>query len=123
MIYFTFNGEHDNDENFHVNVSFQAETLDDVLENFKYFLRGLGYSVEGDLQVVKEENSTKEKYFDLGEVNLSGFNLNGSTTSYAWDPVKQPTYQSISALTTEQIKPLTTADIEALQKYSFNNLQ
>lgn len=117
MTYFTFNGEHENDENFRVNVSFQAETLNDVLENFKLFLRGVGYSVDN---LIVFEN-LKPTNVDLGEVNLSGLNLNGSTTSYSWDPAKKATYQSISALTTEQLKPLTIADLEPIQKYSFTS--
>ena len=46
MIHFEFRAEHNNDENYQTFVSFEAETLDEVLENFTLFLRGAGYYVE-----------------------------------------------------------------------------
>lgn len=46
MTHFEFRSEHNNDENYQAIVSFEAETLDDVLANFTLFLRGAGYYVD-----------------------------------------------------------------------------
>ena len=46
MIHFEFRAEHNNDENYQTFVSFEAETLDEVLANFTLFLRGAGYYVD-----------------------------------------------------------------------------
>ena len=97
MIYFSFNGEHDNEENFHVNVSFQAETLGDVVSNFEYFLRGLGYQFDR-IEVVNEEV-------------IHSLNLDGSTTSYAYDPV----YNSdVGETDMSPIRPLTIDDLKVM---------
>jgi hypothetical protein len=46
MTHFEFRSEHNNDENYQTFVSFEAETLDEVLANFTLFLRGAGYYVD-----------------------------------------------------------------------------
>jgi hypothetical protein len=46
MIHFEFRAEHNNDENYQTFVSFEAETLDEVLANFTLFLRGAGYYID-----------------------------------------------------------------------------
>jgi hypothetical protein len=46
MIHFEFRADHNNDENYQTTVSFEAETLDEVLANFTLFLRGAGYYVD-----------------------------------------------------------------------------
>lgn len=49
---------------------FDAEVLDDVLDNFKQFLMGVGFTwIDGELQFVKEspiEVGHSEHYFDKG---------------------------------------------------------
>ena len=60
MIYFNLTGEHENNENFRVNVSFEGEHIDQVLENLELFLRGLGYNfgklyVNSDIDVTSSD--------------------------------------------------------------------
>lgn len=98
MIYFSLNGEHDNEENFHVNVSFQSETLGDVVSNFEYFLRGLGYQFDR-LEIVNDESND---FLDTG----------GSTTSYALDPSYD--VQPLSTMNTDTIRPLTIDDLKVM---------
>jgi len=38
-----------------INMEFEAETLDDVLEEFARFLRGCGYTIDGRLDVVHHD--------------------------------------------------------------------
>ena len=45
---------------------FEVETLTEVLENFELFLRGAGYIVDGDLDVVPHE----EDYFGDGHEDM-----------------------------------------------------
>jgi hypothetical protein len=38
-----------------INMEFESETLDDVLEEFSMFLRGCGYVIDGRLDVVPHD--------------------------------------------------------------------
>ena len=38
-----------------INMEFESETLDDVLEEFAMFLRGCGYVIDGRLDVVPHD--------------------------------------------------------------------
>lgn len=39
---------------------FYAETLDDVLENFGYFLKGSTFHIDGEVDIVKDQFETTE---------------------------------------------------------------
>jgi hypothetical protein len=68
MTYFRFSSEHDTHDNYTNNVNFNAENLFDVVENFKLFLRGVGYSFHDielhldDPEVIHEYN--RKKFLD-----------------------------------------------------------
>ncbi|NCA23000.1 MAG: hypothetical protein EBS86_17970 [Crocinitomicaceae bacterium] len=36
-------------------IEFEAETLDDILEEFTMFLRGCGFLIEGTLDIISDE--------------------------------------------------------------------
>lgn len=38
-----------------INMQFEAETLEDILEEFKMFLRGCGFQIDGTLDVIPDE--------------------------------------------------------------------
>ena len=38
-----------------INFEFESETLEDVLEEFALFLRGCGYTIDGRLDVVPQD--------------------------------------------------------------------
>ena len=58
MSRFTFTNDNDFDET-HIDYSFDAETIFDVLDHVKYFLRGCGYEVAGDISLIP---TTTESY-------------------------------------------------------------
>ena len=69
MTHFRFNSEYESDDNYMTSVSFDAENLFDVIENFKLFLRGVGYSFHDievhmdDPAVINEYNEHQAKKF------------------------------------------------------------
>ena len=64
MIQFTLRGTYDSGNpgdleaglaGIDVGMEFRAESLDLILPQFADFLRGLGFTIDGDLEVVSEE--------------------------------------------------------------------
>jgi len=68
--------------------------LQDILDQFRDFLQGCGYIVDGQLEVVPYDgleyvvNTEKENYqasFDFSNIPNNNWPFAPSTTSYAWD--------------------------------------
>lgn len=61
MTYFRFNAEHFTEDNFETNVSFESVDLFNVVENFKLFLRGVGYTFH-DLELQLDDPEAVHEY-------------------------------------------------------------
>lgn len=83
-------------------VEFEADSLDDVLNEFEMFLRGSGFYFHGTLNVVDGEeivyqtDESEKHNFDFSEIPQNNW------------PFKN-----------EQIKPLTVADLEKMSSFNF----
>jgi len=83
-------------------VEFEAETLEDIVSEFENFLRGCGFYFKGQLSFDDREElefvtlQAAKQNFDFSEI-----------------PKNNWPFQN------EQIKPLTVADLEKLNKFNF----
>ena len=68
MLYYNFEAR-DSDENSTLNKSFEAVSLDVILKEFQYFLKGAGFEFDGSLQIVPEETYHEDIYPDLTITN------------------------------------------------------
>ena len=95
-------------------VEFEADSLSDVLAEVEMFLRGSGFYFHGTLDIVDEDDMVyqtvepvKQKYdlFDFDEIPQNNW----------------PFFQSKpeSSCISENIKPLTTADLQSLSSFNF----
>jgi len=50
-----------------INMEFEGESLDDILEEFAMFLRGCGYTIDGRLDIIPNE----EYYGQITSTNIS----------------------------------------------------
>ena len=50
-----------------INMEFEGETLEDILEEFSMFLRGCGFVIDGTLDVIPDE----EYYGQITNTNIS----------------------------------------------------
>lgn len=50
-----------------INMEFEGETLEDILEEFSMFLRGCGFVIDGTLDVIPDE----EYYGQITSTNIS----------------------------------------------------
>ena len=50
-----------------INIEFEGETLEDILEEFSMFLRGCGFVIDGTLDVIPDE----EYYGQITSTNIS----------------------------------------------------
>jgi hypothetical protein len=50
-----------------INMEFEGETLEDILEEFSMFLRGCGFVIDGRLDVIPDE----EYYGQITSTNIS----------------------------------------------------
>ena len=55
MLYYNFEAR-DSDENSTLNKSFEAVSLDVILKEFQYFLKGAGFEFDGNIEIVPELN-------------------------------------------------------------------
>ena len=142
MSRFTFTSDNDFDET-HIDYSFDAETIYDILDHMKYFLRGCGYEVAGDISLIPtdtgdfdESEYQKDYAFDnipnnnwpFGESKPASMPKHSEHENgwYEWIREEAPV-RGIPALTTvdlAQIKPLdlssmTVTDLSTLTSRSW----
>jgi len=67
---YTLNHKYDNVEITH---SFETVLLSDVLEQVEQFLRGCGFVVDGELQIVESQpiDNTLDGLFDLSDITIN----------------------------------------------------
>ncbi len=144
MSRFTFTNDNDFD-NTHVNYSFDAESIHDVFDHMKYFLRACGYEAAGDIglfpdvtESYDESEYQKDHAFDNIPNNSWPFGESKPSTEsqpidhkqgwYEWVQQEAQVKSSIPALTTAdlaQIKPLdlssmTVTDLSTLTTKSWS---
>lgn len=68
-----------------LSMEFSADSLDNVLENFEYFLRGSGFHIDGTLEVVNDEPEGDEY-----SINLTDDNIIHSSHYYDYDRNRSP---------------------------------
>jgi len=128
MTRFTFTNENDFD-NTHVNYSFDAESIHDVFDHMKYFLRACGYEAAGDIglfpfvESYDESEYQKDHAFDNIPNNSWPFGESKPSTEsqpidykqgwYDWVQQEAQVKSSIPALTTMDLSILTSRQIES----------
>ena len=80
-------------DNTKVTVEFEAETLDRVLENTEYFLKGAGFFFDGNLDFVGDDNDS----ITTSTINLSPTNFDEMYSK------NYPHICSVCKLTTDQL--------------------
>ena len=135
MSKFTFTNENDFDDT-QVNYSFDAESVYDVFEHMKYFLRGCGYEVSGDISLIPTttENYDEPEYqkdyaFDnipnnnwpFGESKPASIPKHSEHEHswYEWNNSYSLTSASIPALTTFDLSSFTVTDLSTLTSRSW----
>jgi DNA gyrase/topoisomerase IV subunit B len=68
---FTFTSEFDT---LKQTLEFRADTLDEILQNFEYFLRGCGFYFNGHLDFIDEDSVKPDTEED--ELNFNDWNVN-----------------------------------------------
>ena len=129
MTRFTFTNENDFD-NTHVNYSFDAESIHDVFDHMKYFLRACGYEAAGDIglfpdviESYDESEYQKDHAFDNIPNNSWPFGESKPSTEsqsidhkqgwYEWVQQEAQVKSGIPALTTMDLSVLTSRQIES----------
>jgi hypothetical protein len=136
MSRFTFTNDNDFD-NTHVNYSFDAESIHDVFDHMKYFLRACGYEAAGDIglfpdvtESYDESEYQKDHAFDNIPNNSWPFGESKPSTSmpkhsehehgwYEWNNSYSLTSASIPALTTFDLSSFTVTDLSTLTTKSW----
>lgn len=70
MIQYNFEA-YDPDEQITTRKEFGAVSLDTILQEFQYFLKGAGFDFNGSLQIVPEETYHEDIYPDLTITNYT----------------------------------------------------
>lgn len=52
---------------------FEAESLDTILKEFQYFLKGAGFEFDGNIEIVPEDN------YDYPDMEITNYNLDEVT--------------------------------------------
>ncbi len=89
-------------------VEFSTYDLYDIISEFQNFLRGCGYCFEGQLEIVDDDEPIEYQKIkdELDNIQLPNFDFTNI-------PQNNWPFQN------EQIKPLTVADLEKLNKSNF----
>ena len=92
-------------------VEFEADSLDQVLNEFEMFLRGSGFYFHGTLDIVDEDDMV---YQTDGPVQQNFDFSNIPQNNWPFTQTKPE-----SSCISENIKPLTTADLQSLSSFNF----
>ena len=135
MSRFTFTNDNDFDET-HIDYSFDAETIYDILDHVKYFLRGCGYEVSGDISLIPtdtgdfdESEYQKDYAFDNIPNNSWPFGESKPSTEsepidhklgwYEWVQQSSQVKSDIPTLSTFDLSSMTVTDLSTLTSRSW----
>jgi hypothetical protein len=102
------------DGNKSLEMNFSELFLDDILNQFRDFLRGCGYEIDGQIQVVPFDD------FEYGEAIQSGQQKISEQPKFSFENI--PNNNWPFGLKTEPIQALTTADIAAIKPIDLSSL-
>lgn len=79
MVQYNFEA-YDPDEQITTRKEFGAVTLDTILQEFQYFLKGSGFEFNGNIQIVPEETYDDTLYgqFDPEDLTITNYTINPS---------------------------------------------
>ena len=127
-------GQYNNDErghyNFsfsdsdgkHISVSFRAEPdydLDIIFAEIKNFLIASGHDVEGDIGELGIDDGSYDDADEGAQIHQDKFSMDHLPNN-GW-PFGGLTSESIPALTTAQIAPLTVTDLSTMTTHSYSD--
>lgn len=126
---YTFSHTNDYD-GAEVTYSFDAESIHDVLDHMKYFLRGCGFEVNGDICLFPDESEVEQSHgFDNIPNNSWPFGESKPAAAqqaqanekgwYEWVQQDAPV-KGIQALTSADLSFLVTTDLYQLQSHQIS---
>jgi hypothetical protein len=94
---------YDPDEQSTITKEFQAVSLDTILQEFQYFLKGAGFEFNGNIEVVPEETTETQSFDEWGSWGNEDVNYTGGGIDFdsMYNEVDTPTDPMSSVKTSE----------------------